>query len=301
MKGLFADIKLQKQFISTGYIHTPLLSDQEINYLIEEIYKLCPEDNFNPHLKENFYITYHCSSLDKNLDYRKKAFNLIKEVFEPYLKRFMPEYEILSCNFFIKPPHTGALRIHQNWPVLDLDDTSVTFWCPLQDVDAHNGTLHLVPGSHKILPHVESIEAAIGFPYFKNFEEALVEKYLQPMTLKAGECLIFDESLIHWTPENHSSKPRIAVQITAYPKDKTPILYLSSKSHPGYFEKFEISPDLYLTEELNEPSLRRRPRKSLGLVENKNRAISEEEFIQLLEQGDKIRESIYGKDMDTKY
>jgi hypothetical protein len=297
VKRLFADLELQKQFLSTGYIQTPMLSNLEINYLLDEVNKLCPEDNFNPHLKENYYITYHCTSLDKNFDYRKKAFNLIKNVFEPYLKHFMPEFEILSCNFFIKPPYTGMLRIHQNWPVLDLDDTSVTLWCPLQDVDAHNGTLHLVPGSHKILPHIESIEATVGFPYFKDFEDALVEKYLQPMTLKAGECLIFDESLIHWTPANNSSKPRIAVQITAFPKDKTPVLYLSDKDHPDRFEKFEISPDFYLTEVLNEQAIRQRPRKSLGFVENKNRSISEEEFIQLLKQGDRIRQRIYGQEI----
>lgn len=295
MNRLFTDLALQKQFLSTGYIQVPMLSSLEINYLLDEINNLCPEDSFNPHLDEKYYITYHCTSLDKNLDYRKKAFDLIKDVFEPYLKGFMPDFEILSCNFFIKPPYTGMLRIHQNWPVLDLDDTSVTLWCPLQDVDAHNGTLHLVPGSHKILPHIESIESTVGFPYFKDFENALVEKYLQPMTLKAGEGLIFDESLIHWTPANNSSKPRIAVQITAFPKDKTPVLYLCDKDHPERFEKFEISPDFYLTEDLNQHAVRQRPRRSLGFVENKNRPISEAEFIQLLKQGNEIRHQIYAR------
>lgn len=293
MNRFFEDLELQKQFMSTGYVQVPMLSGTEIAYMLGAINKLCPEDSFNPHLDKKYYITYHCTSLDKNLVYRRKAFDLIKDQFEPYLKRLMPEYEILSCNFFIKPPHTGVLRIHQNWPVLDLDDTSITLWCPLQDVDAQNGTLHLVPGSHKILPHVESIDATFGFPYFRTFENELVEKYLKPMTLKAGEALIFDESLIHWTPANNSDSPRIAVQITAYPKDKTPVLYLCEKEHPGRFEKFEISPEFYLTEDLNAHAVRQRPRRSMGFVENKNRDISEEEFIGLLEKGDEIRKRIY--------
>lgn len=297
MNQFFADMELEQQFMSTGFVQVPMLSDAEILHMLGEINKLCPEDSFNPHLDKKYYITYHCSTLDPNLDYRKKAFDLIKGMLEPYLRSFMPAYEILSCNFFIKPPHTGMLRIHQNWPVLDLDDTSVTLWCPLQDVDARNGTLHLVPGSHKLLPHIESMDAAFGFPYFREFEAALIEKYLKPMTLKAGEALIFDESLIHWTPENNSDKPRIAVQITAHPKDKTPVLYLCDKEHPERFEKFEISPEFYLTEHMNEQAVRQRQRKSLGFVENKNRAISEDEFIQLMEQGDEIRQHIYARNI----
>lgn len=31
---------------------------------------------------------------------------------------------------------------------------------------------------------------------YKEFEEAMGEKYLQTLTLKARDCLIFDESLI---------------------------------------------------------------------------------------------------------
>lgn len=293
MNRLFSDMELEKQFMSSGFIQVPSLTSTEIDYMLGEINKLCPEDSFSPHLDKRYYVTYHCTSLDKNLDYRRKAFDLIKELFEPYLKRFMPDYEILSCNFFIKPPHTGMLRIHQNWPVLDLEDTSVTMWCPLQDVDAQNGTLYLVPGSHKILPHIESIDVAYGYPYFRDFESALIEKYLKPMTLKAGEALIFDESLIHWTPANNTDKPRIAVQITAHPKDKTPVLYLCDKDRPDRFEKLEISPDFYLTEDLNEVAVRQRRRRSLGFVENKNRSITEEEFKQLLEKGDEIREKIY--------
>lgn len=297
MNRLFADMELQKQFMDTGFIQVPMLSGSEILYMLGEINKLCPEDSFNPHLDKKYHITYHCTTLDTNLDYRRKAFHLIKDILEPYLKVFMPDYEVLSCNFFIKPPHTGMLRIHQNWPVLDLDDTSVTLWCPLQDVDAQNGTLHLVPGSHKILPHIESIDAAFGFPYFRDFETELIQKYLKPMTLKAGEALIFDESLIHWTPANNSDKPRIAVQITAYPKDKTPVLFLCDKEHPYRYEKFEISPEFYLTEHLNDHAVRQRQRKSLGFVENKNRSISEEEFIKLLERGNEIRQQTYAKNL----
>jgi ectoine hydroxylase-related dioxygenase (phytanoyl-CoA dioxygenase family) len=42
-------------------------------------------------------------------------------------------------------------------------------------VDAHNGTLHLVPGSHKILPHIESIEATVrAISFSRKAEDARV-------------------------------------------------------------------------------------------------------------------------------
>ncbi|WP_027403199.1 phytanoyl-CoA dioxygenase family protein [Aphanizomenon flos-aquae] len=290
MRQFFADSVLQDQFLPAGYVQVPMLSAKEISYLISEIGKLRPDDNFNPPPGEKYWTSYHCSFLDKNVDYKRQAFGLIKKVFNPYLKRYMPDFEIVNANFFVKPPHSGAMKIHQNWTALEMEDTTVTLWCPLQDVDAHNGGIHVVPGSHKIIPHVESVMCS---PYFKDIQEALMEKYLQPIPMRAGEGLIFDDGLIHWTPVNNSEVARIAVQIFCVPSNATPFLYLFDQNHPEHFEKIEVDEEFFLSQSITDMIVRQPHWKSLGFVENKNRYISEEEFIELLKKGDEIRQKIY--------
>lgn len=290
MRQLFADLTLQDLFLLAGYVQVPMLSAEEVSYLFAEMRKLRPDDNFNPQPDQKYQPSDHCSFLDKNVDYKRQAFDLIEEVFDPHLKRYMPNFEIVSANFYVKPPHSGVFTIHQNWPLLPLEDTTVTLWCPLQDVDVHNGGIHVVPSSHKILPHVEGVLCP---PYFKDFQEALIEKYLQPIPMHAGEGLIFDDGLIHWSPVNDAEEATIAVQILCVPSDATPIVHFFDRNHPERFEKIEASKDFFLSQLITDMTVRQPHWKSLGFVENKNRYISEEEFVELLKKGDEIREKIY--------
>lgn len=296
MRRLFADQALQEKFLPAGYVQVPLLSPDEVSHLLKEIGTLRPEDNFNPQVGEKYRTPYHCSFLDKNLEYKRKAFNLMKEVFDSHLKRYMPGFEIISANFYVKPPQKGVFTIHQNWPVLDLDDTTVTLWCPLQDVDVFNGGIHVVPGSHKIIPHVEGLYCP---GYFKDFKEALIQKYLKPLPMKAGEGLIFDDALIHWSPENKSEEPRIAVQILCVPGDVTPFIHYWDSNHPDRFEKIEVGPEFFLTHTHTEMSSRQPHWKSMGFVENRNRFITEQEFADLLKDGENIRRKIYFPDSES--
>jgi len=290
MRRLFANSALQEQFLPAGYVKVPMLSAMEVSRLLTEIGKLHPDDNFNPQPGEKYQPSYHCSFLDKNMDYKRQTFGLIEEVFDSHLKQYMPDFEIVSANLYVKPPRTGVFTIHQNWPVLDLEDTTVTLWCPLQNVDVHNGTIHVVPGSHKILPHVEGVLCP---PYFKDFQEALIEKYLKPIPMAAGEGLIFDDGLIHWSPTNNSDEPRIAIQILCVPRDATPFVHFFDRDHPERFEKIEARPEFFLTQTITDMIIRQPHWKSLGFVENKNRYITEKEFVELLKKGDEIRQEIY--------
>ena len=47
MKKIFVDEKLQREFLDKGYVAVPLLSEDEVELLLEEISKLRPSDNFD--------------------------------------------------------------------------------------------------------------------------------------------------------------------------------------------------------------------------------------------------------------
>jgi len=59
---------------------------------------------------------------------------------------------------------------------MDLNDTSITVWCPLVDADERNGSLHVVEGSHKIVPDVSG---PWGNPFFRNFEKRATREILE--------------------------------------------------------------------------------------------------------------------------
>ncbi|BAQ61813.1 hypothetical protein GM3708_2219 [Geminocystis sp. NIES-3708] len=284
MRQIFQDNDLQKSFLKKGYVQVPMLSSTQVMYLLEEIAKLRPYDNFAP---KN---SYHCSFLDPNLEYKRQTYNLIRGIFTPFVNEYLVGYEILNCNFYVKPPHTGEFQIHQNWPAIaDINDTTVTIWCPLVDVIESNGAIQVVAGSHKILPHIEAPNSP---PYFVNFQEALIEKYLKPFPMKAGEAIIFDDGLIHWSRKNDSDQSRIAIQILCIPSDATPTFFF--KECEERFELIHADSEFFLTSHVSDLYGDRKPDwKSVGFVKNQNRLITEEEFAKLLKNGEEIRSQIY--------
>jgi hypothetical protein len=291
MRQIFHDEKLQRQFLRSGYNRVPMLSGGEISHILSRLATLRPDDGFAPSGRNGFTFRYHCSYLDTNVHYKRETHNLIKSVFAPHAARYLNGYEILNCNFYVKPPGTGEFAVHQNWPAIaDLNDTTVTIWCPLVDVVASNGTLQFVEGSHKILPHVEGPNCA---GYFRDFREALIRKYLTPIPMSAGEALIFDDGLIHWSANNDSDAARVAIQILCVPADAQPVYFFFDPKTPGWFELIAVDSEFFISTDVTALCARQPEWKSLGFVENRNRYPTEKEFVGLLARGNEIRREIY--------
>ena len=81
-------------------------------------------------------------------------------------------------------------------------------WVPLCDTNENNGTLMVVPGSHYAnFP----VHRAPTLDFFFNGNDELVREKLVPMNAKAGEAVILNQSLIHYSPPNRSGKIRKAI------------------------------------------------------------------------------------------
>jgi hypothetical protein len=291
MRQIFREDNLQRQFIPTGYARVPMLSPAEIDYILSRFRNLRPDDRFSPTGRDGFQFRYHCSFLDTNISYKRETHQLIKGVFAPHVARCLNGYEILNCNFYVKPPGTGEFSIHQNWPAIaDLNDTTVTIWCPLIDVVKSNGALQLVPGSHKILPHVEGPNVP---GYFRDFREALICKYLKAIPMKAGEALIFDDAAIHWSANNDSDAARIAIQILCTPADAQPVYFFYDAKTSQRFELIAVDSEFFISTDRKDLATRQPHWKSLGFVANRNRYPALEEFAELLSRGDEIRREVY--------
>lgn len=278
----------QKELELRGYTKGPLLSEEHKAYLLRELQVLAHGDNFASDESGTYGFTFHCTFLDTNVDYKRRAQHLIREVFSSYVERSLDGYEILTGNFFIKAPGTGQLMVHRNFSFLeDINDTTVTLWCPLVDVDESNGTIQVVEGSHNVVRQITTPTVA---PFFQHFENEIIGKYSKPILLKAGEGLIFDDNVLHGSAKNNSNAPRYVVQMVCVPKDRQCVVYyLDHTAKDNRFELFAINSDFFIDNTLTDLLTRPKHLQSLGFVENKNRMLSEKQFVALLKRGNEVK------------
>ncbi len=283
-RTIFRDSERQARFDADGYVRAPMLDTMQLSALMAEFAALRPHDGFAPDGNGFARNSYHCTFLDTDHAYKRATFDLFTRHFAHVLDRFLVDYRILTANFYIKPSGRGELPIHQNWPVLeDFAATSVTIWCPLVDVGVSNGTLHVVPGSHKLVPHVEGPDSPA---YFTTFADRLYG-HMTPLLAPAGEGFIFDDGLVHGSPPNLSETPRIAVQITCVPAELTPVFFF--KESEARFELIEAEPEFYIEQGVGDLLTRKDWWRSRGHITSRNRQIGEAEFLSLLSRGDELR------------
>jgi hypothetical protein len=293
VRRIFKDDALQRAFLEPGYVKVPMLSSAEVAGIREALGHMQPDDAFAPKGRR----TFHCSYLDENEDYRRSVYQLLQAAFAPHVAEYLENYALLNCNFYVKPPGSGEFLLHQNWPALPLDDTSVTVWCPLLDTDVANGTLEFVVGSHKIVPHVEGPNMP---GLFDRICRQVIEKYLTPVPVKAGEAIIFDDSLIHWSARNTSQEPRVAIQILCVPADAQPCFYFYDPAHPERFERIKVDTEFFLTTRPRELCVRNPGWVSLGFTPNRNVLPDEAEFLDLLARGPETRRRIYAGESEPE-
>lgn len=293
MRPVLRDPDLQAELLDVGYVVVELLDRDEVTAVAAELDAMSPDDGFAPDGTTGVNrSTYHCTFLDTNVDYKRRAQALIERAFQPKVDLVAADYRILTGNFYVKMPGRGRFQIHQNWPTTeDLSLTTLTFWCPLQDTDESNGTLRVVPGSHKIVPDVATPQRP---PFFATFEDELIDRHLVPIPVRAGEAIVFDDSLVHWSSENHSDRPRRAVQIEAVPAEVRPVLYHLDETGPApQWELFELDPSFFIEHSIDQVIGRPTGLERVATASFENRVIDEAEFVELVTKGVGIRERVY--------
>lgn len=104
--------------------------------------------------------------------------------------------------FYFKPPSARGQAMHQdNWFLKAHPETCLAAWVAIDDTDASNGGLILVPGSHKqeVLCHEDS-DPTVSFS--KNTVRIPEGMTRVQSELKAGDVLFFHGSMVHGSLPN---------------------------------------------------------------------------------------------------
>lgn len=215
MRIVFKNAELQKQFEKLGYVKIQVFTKEEIEDFRKFHESLQPNEQYN---KQDKSVSYHFSFLDSNKSYKQQVFDTLSKKFTRVLTETLVDYKPLVINFVQKEPGKGEVPVHQNWNFVDETKYySVSIWCPLVDVGVENGALELIPGTHQLFRKVLRSPSIPWF--FKKYIKTLKEKYLQPICVKSGEILIFDDSIIHYSKPNKGNYSRLVIQVIAIPQE----------------------------------------------------------------------------------
>jgi non-heme Fe2+,alpha-ketoglutarate-dependent halogenase len=125
-------------------------------------------------------------------------------------------FYVWASSFFIKEPFsTQTVGWHQDayyWPMTP--QNSVTVWLAFDDVDAENGGMKIIPGSHKagLIKHTRSTETN-SILTLELEGGSFAEDTAVQFKLKMGEVSLHDDRAVHGSPANPSSRRRAGLTI----------------------------------------------------------------------------------------
>lgn len=258
MLEVFKNPGHQTLFEKNGYIILPFYSEEEISVLQNTYKALHPKD------EEGFFP----STFSKDIEYRHKADEMIRKVGVRSIEYYCKDIKIVCGSFIAKSPgKDSGMCVHQDMSLVDESVyTGINIWCPLIDLSIQNGTLFLLPGSHRIFPTYRGSSIP---EFFSGVMEDMID-YLVPIEIKAGEAVFFDQSIIHFSPPNYSKVTRVVTNIYIAHKDtKYRTYYWNKELHQDKIEVFEQADDFMTNFTQFGENIRDRPKvgKSLGFVD----------------------------------
>lgn len=127
--------------------------------------------------------------------------------------------------------HGGRLHWHQDsplWDTLQPKDKQLTAWIALDDAEADNGCMFMVPGSHKWGDKQAQIEDLPDGPQLpEDFEGHTAHLIMCPV--RKGHVHFHHSLTWHGSGTNHSSRPRRAIGIHFMTEQTT---YDARGNHP---------------------------------------------------------------------
>ncbi len=243
---IFSDPILQEQFDKDGFISIHFLSEEEIQQL-SGAFRHYEEMGGSP-IEFAKDLNYHISVFDTNIDRRIYIDTILKSIFTKKVEEVLPGYRILNSNFMTKKAGGGEIEVHQDFSHVDEKlYTAFNLWVPLQDTDEHNGGFFLIRGSNKLFSSYRSATIPHNLTHYNES----FKKHMEPIRVKAGDGLLFDHKLFHYSCPNTSSKVRVAVQMVVIPKNTQPVMYqYDEKNDPKHLEVFELTEEFLLTKNL---------------------------------------------------
>lgn len=198
-------MRLEPAASADGYLTTPLLPADVVAHLRQEFERFAPPAD----------LGFHASSAQGSRADARAVDQLLKAVVAPFAAAVLPDHEPFLAAFISKGVAEGAVvDVHQDWTYTDeRTHRAVLLWIPLVDVDAGNGALRAIPGSHR---WSTGIRASGAHHATAELQGPLLRR-TETVPLAAGSAFAYDPALLHGSHPNGSGAPRPVAAIAFAP------------------------------------------------------------------------------------
>lgn len=251
---IFRNAQQQSQFDADGFLKITLLENSDIEALSALFKKYFP----NP--SQDFFS----SSYENDFLLKKEISNSIGEILLPRLEQIFVNYTWFGSAFLSKGNgQRSEMPMHQDWTIVDETQfIALNIWTPLQQTTEANGTLEVIPGSH----HWHDTLRAPTLPFYFNGFQNQIKGYLKPIPTQAGEAIVLNQAVIHYSKPNTTNDIRAAITTGIKTSGAPMIFHYWDKNKPGEIEQFSMDDDFLNSFTEFHQSIFKRPTlgKSLG-------------------------------------
>jgi hypothetical protein len=287
MRPTFRDATLQASLERDGYAVVELLDHGQVQHLRDQFENRGPAPG-------DAQLACHSSFHSNDREYKLWVNRTLRDTLDPVLERVFDRQRALPCNFIMKwPGGMGGFGLHQDLTLVDeREHRSVEVWIALEDTNADNGQLWMVPGSHEWIPTLRGIHA-FHFP-FRNVVPRIIERHARPVPVRAGEAVVFIHAIVHWYYPNNAEKHRLAAITDLIPEEAAHLHFFGDGD--GNVEAFEIGDEFWTD---NSPFTLHQPppaSQSLGKVDYFEYVeLTEEDLDRLVAEGRAIDREASGR------
>lgn len=275
--SIVKDVELRKRLHEEGYAVVPLVDSDTIASLLALFHQ---HHRFSGKAGGMFYSVY-----SEDTGYRKLVHAAIEAILQPVLNKILDNYKVVLNSFIVKAPGPQSeFYLHQDSTGTDeFLYSTLSIWLPLHDIDETNGAMCVIPKSHKLFSPYR------GISFKAPFENAVqtARRFLQPVYLKAGEAILFDNRILHNSMQNKSSKARVVVMSASLPKNAPLMVCYKNALQPNTKIELIQQNEDYLFENTNflkNCHLRPNYGTTIGWVEDNYPMLSDEGLLALFEQ-----------------
>lgn len=266
---ILMSVELQQELRQTGYLVLPPVIPAEELRTLGQIAEGFVERLPQP-LDDLFLAAGRIADASLRAEVTDAAGEIVRGFLQPI---FVPGTEILGATLQVKPPSAQSqLNPHQDSSLLDeAARLGVYCWIPLVDVDADNGWLEVVPGTHRL----GNVQRTLNVPWQFAGQEEVFRRHSVGLRMPAGSVCLFDAALVHGSPPNRSREVRFALNNFAKPADGSMVHFFADESTTaGSVEAWEIDVSFFLDEDImarptdRYTSLGERPHVSVSLSDD---------------------------------
>lgn len=228
LKGIFKCEEDQRHYEEFGYIVKKLFNSNEISSL-----KQLAKENLSMSL-----TPFYCSHWIDDGNKRKEEDKSIKDIVQQKYESLFIDYYTLYATFLVKKPFDkNFIGLHVDWQFVE-EPAFIGFnaWFPLQRTSKINGTLGVIPGSHK------NIHFHRG-PNYICPENAMVGE-VKYIALDPGEVIIYDNRLVHTSSPNKWFFTRLAISTVLVPRKASLFHWYFNEQQK--MECYEVNQDFYI-------------------------------------------------------